>query len=332
MDDKTQKIQEIAPAPDAPEKVAEPPAATPAPEEKKQPFITKGQTFHKWSTYLGIDWIFNAYTGVKFAYWGNFSKTGQEKWSGPITNFFTKVLKPIIKNEKQLEKSAGYGNIFMSIIAGGMFTLPPLLVLENNKVKKSLVKFYDKIFYGKERVENDPKFQEAYEAIQEAPKKDFWRGLTSRFAALAPLLAIVLIPVTKKASDKIWFDHVEKASEVTATKMGFSAEKSFKNVAPAEAKERWRFIHKSVAMDFGLGVPYAVLHQFFYDRFVAKKHKKDTAAGLAEPPTLAHDIAEAAQEQPGFAAAENKLTSRAGHAARELSRQADADKTPNLSA
>src|SRR6185295_17713940 len=138
---------------------------TPNHDEKKRDFISKGERIHKWSTYLGVDWVFNAAVGVSFAYWGKFTESGKKIWSGPLTKGFTAALKPIIKNPESLEKSVGKGNMFMSIIAGGMFTIPPLMILENNKVRKSIIKFYDGIIYGKDKVENDPKFQQAYNEI-----------------------------------------------------------------------------------------------------------------------------------------------------------------------
>ncbi len=244
--------------------------------DKKSGFVTAGERIHHWSTYLGIDWIFNAMSGVSFAYFTKYTDFGKKYWSGPITSFFDKALKPLIKNDAQRKSSAGYGNMFMSIIAGGMFTIPPLMVLESKKIKKAIVKFYDRLIYGKDKVENDSKFQEAYSDIDNAPKKDFTSGLIARFFALAPLLAMVLIPTSKKAADKVWFNHVEHASDATAKKMGFGPE-SFKKIPPAEGKERWKFIHESVAMDAGLGIPYAVLHSFFYNIFAGLLGKKGKA-------------------------------------------------------
>lgn len=298
--------------------------------EKKRNFISKGEHLHKWSSYLAVDWIFNAAVGVTFAYWGKFTEAGRKIWSEPITRGFTKALTPFIKNVEQRQKSAGYGNIFMSIIAGGMFTIPPLMVLENNKIKKSIIKFWDRIIYGKDKVENDPKFQQAYDEIHEAPKKDFVTGVTSRFAALAPLLAIVLIPTTKKISNKIWFDHVEHASEAVATKVGFGAEKSFKNIPLPEAKSRWKFIHESVAMDFGLGVPYAVLHAFFYNMFASSKDKKKQEKQQAAEAQTNNIMAEAPPETKNFISKEDSLMPQASHAAREMNRRSDAEITPVL--
>lgn len=264
------------------------PDANTSPYESKRSFISAGERIHKWGTYLSVDWIFNAATGVGFAYWGSYTDMGKKMWSGPITNFFTKALKPFIKDPKQLKSSAGYGNMFMSVIAGGMFTIPPLMALEDNDTRKSITKFFDQLIYGKEKVASDPKFQQAYDEIEHTPKKDFASGLTSRFAALAPLLALVLIPATKKFSNKIWFNHVENASDAVARSVGFS-EKSFKNIPVREAKERWKFIHESVAMDFGLGIPYAILHAFFYNMFSKKKAKTEAENQQTDAPIFVQD-------------------------------------------
>jgi hypothetical protein len=263
----------------------------------KDAFVSAGQHAHKWGTYLSIDWIFNAMTGVTFAYWGKFTESGQKIWSGPISKAFEKGLSPFIKNPEHLKTSSEYGNIFMSIIAGGMFTIPPLLLLENKKVKRDTTEAIDRVVYGKETIENDPRFQASYEEIEKEPKKDFTRGLTSRFTALAPLLAMVLIPATRKISDKLWFDHVAGASEKVAAKMGYGPE-SFKSVPLAEGKERWNFIHRSVAMDFGLGVPYAVLHAFFYNKFVNGKNGKHPENGDAPHNGVEHPAMSAALPAP----------------------------------
>ncbi len=237
---------------------------------------TAGERIHFWSTYLGIDWIFNAMAGVSFAYWGKYSKLGQKIWSDPISRGLNRALSPI-KNNELRQKSVEYGNIFFGVIAGGMFTLPPLRVLESKKVKKSIIGFYDRLIYGKEKVESDPKFREAYDAIDNEPKKNFWAGLAARGCALLPLLLIVLIPWTAKVSDKIWFNHVEKLSEKAARLIGRGPEK-FKNISPQEAGERWNFIHRSIATDAGLGIPYALLHSFFYNLFANWMGKKKSVA------------------------------------------------------
>lgn len=265
----------------------------------KDTFASKGASVHKWGTYLGIDWLFNAATGVGFSYAAKYTEVGKKYWSGPITSGFTKILKPFIKHPETLKASAGYGNMFMSIIAGGMFTIPPLMILENNHVKKYITKTADSMIYGKDTLENDPRFAEFYKEIENAPKKDFTSGLTSRFVALSPLLALVIIPPSKRAADKIWFNHVENFSEGVATKvLRSSPEKLFKSLPAAEAKARWKFIHENVAMDFGLGIPYAVLHELFYRRFADKKAKAEAEKNEAKIDTKPETPATAVKEKP----------------------------------
>lgn len=257
--------------------------------DPKVDFTTKGQKIHKWGTYLGVDWIFNAITGVSFAYWGKHTEEGQRIWSGPLTAFFTKNLEPLIKDKAQLLKSAENGNTFMSIIAGGMFTIPPLMILENNKVKTSIVQSLDKKMYGHELCEQDERIKAAHDSIGEEPKKDFATGMKARFVSLAPLLAIVLIPATRKITNNAYFQHIERASDWCARQLGFS-EKSFGNLATEEAKKRWDFIHQSVAMDLGLGMPYAMLHQFFYDKFAKQKQMDEEAIVQSEPSLVLQNI------------------------------------------
>lgn len=307
-------------------------------DQGKKKFVTAGERIHKWGTYLSVDWIFNATVGVAFAYWGKFTESGQRMWSGPITKGFTKILSHCMKDE-QLERSVGKGNLFMSIIAGGMFTIPPLMVLENSKVKKSIVKFFDKMIYGKDKVENDPKFQQAYEEIKEAPKKDFWTGMTSRFAALAPLLAIVLIPKTQKLSDKYFFNHISKASAKVATKLGFSAEKTFQGVKEVGGKKPWEFVHEGVAMDAGLGIPYAILHAFTYNLFAGFKGKKKPKGEEKAPeqinipaaPIENTIVADASAPTTKFAEKKDiAATVDASHAASIANRRIEAEAAPTV--
>jgi hypothetical protein len=237
-------------------------------------FVSAGERIHHWSTYLSIDWIYNAASGAVFAYWGKFTKSGQALWSEPVNKIFSKTLKPFFENEAHLAEAVKHGNTFASIIAGGMLTIPPLLVLENKKVRKSVAKFIDRHIYGKEVVDNDPKFQQAYEEIDEAPKKDFKMGIASRFAALAPLLALVLITPSKNWLVKNVFSHVGKASKTAVSKIGLPPGRLFKKFSEAERLERWKYIHdEAIAMDLSFGLPYAVLHSFFYNKFADLEDK-----------------------------------------------------------
>lgn len=264
---------------------------------EKNTFVSAGEKVHRWGTYLSVDWIFNAISGVSLSYLGKQTKLGQKYWSGPITRGFEKALSPLIKNPENLAKSAESGNIFVSIIAGGMLTIPPLMILESKSVKKSIVQRWDKIIYGKEKVENDPKFQQSYDEIDNAPDKSFASGMTSRFAALAPLLALVLIPQTKKQIDKYLFNHIENASAATMTKAGFGKEKLFGKLPVDEAQSKWKFIHENAAMDLGLGIPYAILHSMFYNMFSKNSHDKKEGAIEEKPPTSSQNVQTTPQEQ-----------------------------------
>lgn len=252
---------------------------------KKRPFVSKGEHIHKWSSYFGIDWFFNTFSGVTFAYWANFTKTGQKFWSGPITRSLDKIFTPLIKNDERRAGSVAKGNMFMGIVTGGMFTIPPLLILESKKVKLAIVKSLDRLIYGKDKVENDPKFQETYKEIEEAPKKNFGIGMLARATALSPLIASILIPAARKYSDKYYYQPVEQGFSSISKKIGLGPEKTFKK-APSdgvllvngEKAQPWKWVQESIAMDFGMGVLYAVMHAFFYNRFAtawaAHKEKK----------------------------------------------------------
>ena len=289
-----------------------------------KPFVSWGQRLHNISTYLGVDWVFNAAAGVSFAYWGKVSQAGKQYWSGPIEKGFNRILRPIIKNPQSLEYSVHKGGMFLSIIAGGMFTIPPLLFLENNKVKNSITRTYDRLIYGKDTVDADPKFQTSYDAIENAPKKDFWTGMTSRFAALTPLLLVtVFIPKTRDWADKNYFSRLSDFSEHMAGKIGIKGEK-LKAVEVGRTKEgngisAWKFIHDNIAFDAGLGIPYALLHDFFYNAFSGEKQKKKDAREPKASPLPA--LTEAAPVMTEEKAAATATT--ASHAAREEHRRSE---------
>jgi hypothetical protein len=315
MDDKTTKIQNSVPG--ATTAAAQSLAASPDtkhPEKKKRGFISKGEHIHRWTTYLTVDWLFNAFTGVSFAYGGKFSDLGKKIWSGPITGAFEKGAELFTKNKNIIKISGEKGNMFMSIIAGGMFTIPPLMVLEHRKIKKPITHFLNEIIYGEEKVANDPKFQKARDEMDHQPKKDFGSGMWARLWALAPLLAIILIPPTRKVTDKNWFNPIAKGTKALANKIGFS-EASFKKLSPAAAKERWDFIHNSAAMDLGLGIPYAILHSVFYNMFASRKARKNQDKITPQPP-IDTKTADAAPEAVKPVAEQNTPLA-ASHAGRE---------------
>lgn len=277
-----------APAPDAPSLAS---STTEPQQDPAKPFMSKGEKLHKWGTYLGVDWIFNAAAGVAFAYWGKYTATGQKCFSGPVKRGFEMALRPVIKDPQSLKSSVEYGNMFVSIITGGMFTIPPLMVLEKNENKKSITRFLDKLIYGAKTVEEDPKFAQSYQRILEEPRKDFMTGMGSRFVALSPLLASVLFPPTRNLLDRHYFSHITRASTALSTRAGLGAQKLFPALPRAQALERNAFIHDNFALDFGFGVPYALLHAVFYNKFAGdKKQQAPATPGTSLAETLPAEI------------------------------------------
>lgn len=269
-----------------PQKQDEQPAAS-----KPRGFVSLGGHLHKWGTYLSIDWIFNTIAGVSFAYWGKYTESGQKLWTNWITKVIEWPLSKVIKDSGNLAKSTDKGVMFASIIVGGMFTIPPLMLLENNKIRRGITKFYDTLIYGKDKVEQDPKFEESYKRIEQEPEKDLKSGMVARALALAPLLAIVLWPRSRDFSQKHFFGHISEGTKTAARMVGVQP-KSLMKTQPADIVEagksflrlnggklldkdgspfnpltvpsRWEDIHNMIAMDFGLGLPYAGLHAVAY--------------------------------------------------------------------
>jgi hypothetical protein len=270
-------------SPEAP--VAKAPEAAPKKDSK---FVSWGQFGKHWATYFGVDWFFNAACGVGFAYVSKFTKIGQTLWSGWVQKSWKWLLsKPvfskIFKDDESLAYGVDVGATFNDIIIGGMTTIPVLKFLEKPSVNIGVTRWLDEKIYGKEAVANDPKFEASYEVMANAPPKDTWAGITSRFAALAPLLAWVL----PKGNDfrgfktilefrKTYFDDwIGSFSQKCWRKLGFS-EASFKDgtkmengeLIKASAADKWNYVHNNAfALDFGLGWPYAILHSFFYNMF-----------------------------------------------------------------
>lgn len=273
---------DIAPVGDA---LAEPESSIENSGNKRRAFISTGERFDHWSKYLTVDWVWNATSSACFAYWGKFTESGKKLWNEPVNKIFNFALKPMIKNPENLKAGVRWGNTFSSIIMGGLiFTIPPLLVLESKKVKLGLIKFYDRLFYGKDKVENDPKFQQAYSEIQEAPKKGFWANFISRYIALAPLLASVIYKPSREWLGANVFSHVATGTKATLSKVGLTPERLFKKFSPVEREVRWKYINEeALSMDLAFGLPYAVMHSFFYNMlantFAGRKSKsKDDVA------------------------------------------------------
>jgi hypothetical protein len=297
---------DIRPVSDA---LPEPESVVEDSSKKKRTFVSAGEHFDHWSKYLTIDWVWNAASSACFAYWGKFTNLGQKVWSRPLDKGFTFILKPMFKDPENLREGVRWGNTFSSIIMGGlMFTIPPLLVLENKNVKLKIVKFYDGLFYGKDKVENDPKFQQAYEEIENAPKKGFLANFISRYIALAPLLASVIYKPSRKWLSANVFRHVATGTKAISPKIGVTAEKLFRKFPGAERMKRWNYVHdEAIAMDLSFGLPYAVMHAFFYNMlanvFAGRKTKESSDNNAAE---VKSESAQTATASPTVVAENNK--------------------------
>jgi hypothetical protein len=256
-------------------------------DPNKKPFESFGQNVHKWGTYISIDWFLNYVTGVAFAMWATYHPVGKKYWSEPMTKGATWVSENVFrfKPGPALESSVKNVTMILSVIAGGMFTIPPLMVLENKKNRRAISKSLDEMYYGKEVVANDPKFEESYDAIDNAPKQGFWTGLTSRLAALAPCIATVYFETPKRLS-KGYFDFVERNSMKVYNAVGLNQERLFKGLPAAEKESRWKVLHENSAIDFGLEPWYAVLHMITYRAFagLADAWKPKTVAAPVQAP------------------------------------------------
>jgi hypothetical protein len=272
-------------------------------------FESLGKRVHNEVTYRGVDWILNASVGVTFAYWASRTKSGAKYFSEPVANFFRKILKPIFKSEATVEEGAKWGSMFASIMFGGTATIPPIMILENKKVKKSIIKTLDEKIYGKDEVAADPRFEESYKAIDEEPQKDFATGMITRFASLAPLIAITVSPANKYMVQYL-YNPIAKATKWGAEKIGikpgkFALRGTMEHVegdikAPKKFLSDWDFIHQTIGFDFGLSFFYAYIHEAVYkamscwegggDKSGKPGCQNKTSAAIEALDTAAHGI------------------------------------------
>lgn len=246
-------------------------------DKQKKPFKSWGQRIHNEITYRGVDWILNASFGVGFAYFTERTAAGSKFWGKNIRDgFFEKVLRPIFKEGAELYNAKTWAARFLAIMFGGTITIPPIMALENKENKKSIIRSLDNKIYGKEVVENDPKFQESYDAIEQEPEKNFGLGLITRFISLAPIFAVALPDKTANFLDKQLYQRIAKITKWAAHHIGIRPKQDswlikggaeglpFKGIPSPENKNNWEYIHHTIGFDFGLSIIYAVLHEFSY--------------------------------------------------------------------
>jgi hypothetical protein len=259
--------------------------APPLTAKEAREFTSAGKRIHSEITYRGIDWLVNSAIGVSFAYWASRTKSGEKYFNKPVSGFFQKVLKPFLKTPTATEEGAKWGTMFAGIMAGGTVIIPPLMVMENKKVKKSIVRWLDEKIYGKEAVESDPKFAEVYHAIDDEPRKGFAIGMASRLIAIAPLIAAASIPATNKPLIKYLYDPIGKGTKWLAAKVGIkpgrmAIEGAMEHIEgdPNIAKKfqsNWDFLHRTIGFDFGLTIFYSIFHQIAYNSLAAMGMKKE---------------------------------------------------------
>lgn len=288
----------------SPEKAQE--KTAPLTEKEASEFVSAGKKIHTEITYRGIDWLVNSAIGVSFAYWAARTKHGEKYFTKPVSGFFQKILKPVLKTPTAVEEGAKWGTMFAGIMAGGTVIIPPLMVMENKKVKKSIVRWLDEKIYGKEAVATDPKFAEVYHAIDDEPKKGFAIGMASRLIAIAPLIAAASMPATNKPLIKYLYDPIGKASKWTAERIGIkpgrmALEGAMEHIEgdPNIAKKfqsNWDFLHRTIGFDFGLTIFYSIFHQIAYNSLAAMGMKK--TEGIQSKTTALSTIEDALQHDP----------------------------------
>jgi hypothetical protein len=246
-------------------------------EEPEKGFVSAGQRVHHWGSYLGVDWIFNGLCGAAFTHWAKETPSGQALWSKPVNWLLGKVLPVFIKEDAALVQATKRGNTFFGLVAGGMFTIPPLMALENKVTRRKIITTVDETIYGKEAVEHDPKFKQSYDALDNEPQKDFTIGMAARFVALTPLVIAILRKDSSDYLDKKVFSKVANLTKSSSEKMGLSAKTFFKSRTPEEADRVWKQAHDNLGTDLSLGIPYAVMHSAAYNtlnKVFGKREKK----------------------------------------------------------
>jgi len=257
-----------------PEKTAEP-----GKESEKEPFVSFGKKTHNEITYRGIDWLVNSAVGISFAYWASRTKMGRECFSEPVANATRAIMRMFTKNPQTIEKGAEGGMMFASITAGGTAIIPVMMTMENKKNKKGIIRWLDEKWYGKEAVAGDPKFQESYDAIDQEPHKSFGIGMASRFAALAPLIAITMTPSAHGFMSKQIYDRIANVSKWFSRKVGIKpGEEMLAPILNAKTGEKisnWDFLHHTIGFDVGVTFFYSFLHEAAY-KTLAKLGMKET--------------------------------------------------------
>lgn len=308
------------PIPEPPGKAADN-AASPAKEasledfndKKKNNFKTTGTKLHGWLTYGGVDWVLNSGFGVAFTMWGARTNMGKTFYTQPVQKVFRGIFRPLIKNEETLGKVAAGWNDFLSIMVGGTVVNPIITTMEKHKNKKAIAKAFDTLIHGKEKVENDPKFKKAYDEIDQEPVKNTRDVWIARGLAIAPLWFLAAnattrnfmksnttlkIPFTK--GKYLNFDTIAAGTKKVAEGMGIRPKgwwtETLLDETTRQPVSHWQALHNFIAFDYGLTIPYAITHAFWYNvlaKFSAKKtgksDKTEKSVAHTQHSSVSHD-------------------------------------------
>lgn len=250
-------------------------AASPKPEKvpDNKHVRTAGEKIFDEITYRGLDWLLNTTVAVGFAYWTERTHAGRKYFTEPVTHFFKRILKPLVKNPQKLDESAKWGSLFTSIMAGGFTIIPPIMVMEANK--KPIVKKLDELYYGKERVQNDPVFEQSYKEIEKEPPQDLTTGMIARFVSLAPILAMMMaIPQTLT---KWVYQPIAKRSQWLTDTLHIKPKKLINTVQPAKDGtpiNDWEYIHQTFGADVSVTLLYSFLHEYTYKYFSDRMNRE----------------------------------------------------------
>ena len=236
-------------------------SATPPPNYAK----TAGEKIHNEITFRGVDWIANTAFAVAFTYFANRTPTGRNLWSEPMQARFRSVLKPFVKTEQTLQRSAELGTDFASIIVGGTVIIPPMIALDRNK--RPIVEYFDRKIYGDEAVENEERFKVRYEALEQTPKKDFSTGMLARGIVLAPMITAHMNKHTHPILDYWMYQPIASISkgacEMVGIKPARMMQEGMKN-KDGVFVSNWDYLHTTLGFDTSLTFIYSYAHEWAY--------------------------------------------------------------------
>lgn len=245
-------------------------------------FKSFGWKAHNEITYRGVDFLLNSVIGITFAYWAQRTKAGLKYFGKPTESLGRMAIQPFTSDKASIEEGAKWGSRIASIIIGGTAIIPPMTFLENKKVKHAIVCGIDNMVYGKEAVENDPKFAELHNSINHEPKKDFVTGMLARFAVLIPMFAWTM---TKKLNDptiKYVYDPLARGTKHVAGSMGIKAPKMKSTII--DGQSNWDYLHQTISFDSFLTFVYSFLHEYSFKAFAAIRNPdKPDAPAPAKP-------------------------------------------------